>query len=1583
MFTYLKEITALNLSRILDVGSYDQVLWFADVPRSEACYSVPFSVRLEADTDLWLEIKKLAEPQPPPPPPACDRWYIPAKLRNSVAEPVLLDRIQIAPADPATGDPAQYFELGLSPNVTAGWNLYLEKHWRPWAELHKVWKAYHLFYSSLFTLEQQVKRLGEAYELIVGFGLLSWIGPNGERVRRHLVATRGSLRFDPPSGTISLRAAAEGAAAALEYDMLDPEQRPIPAIIKNCEIQVASVSEDPWSQAAMAPLLKSWVNAMSDRGSYDPGVVPPQTLSQHPTITFAPAIILRRRNRRSVIGLLQGIADRLRAMAIADIPFGVQRLCEVVPEIGADQATEAGEPAKPGEIYFPLPANEEQRLIVQRLRRSRGILVQGPPGTGKSQTIANLLCHLLAEGKRILVTSQTERALKVLQNKLPREMWPLCVTVLGQDESAMRNLEASVLGINEQNTSWEPEKNRRTIDDLEREVEGLRAQKAKVEARMLQLREVEYREFTLADGRVQGTAAAISRCLDQQKECHGWISDPVPEQMPLPVTPEELGLVHMALIRLTPERRREAMQHVCLPSAINTGPKFVEFARAESEARATWDSFAAMRESQNTRIFLTWSPAERQSLRAEIDALRSAIAVAQQDAADWAAKALREVLIGRVKPWADFCALNESRLAQIGANPSAVFSRELSIPVGRDRSIVHADATSLLAHLRAGGKMGLGPFRPKPVRQALYVIREIRVDGRLCDGVNVIGELVEYLTVERAVDQLWDQWSVHVGRVNGPLGHRHAELDQNVGFLRRLNKVGVLLIQLKDRISGIPGISPPAWQDDASVVRLLKEIEAAEAHRLFTYAQEAFGAAKRQLEDLAASPSAHPIVTRTLEALDSRDPKKYAQSLDLASTLLADREEWLRAEQIAARLRKVAPRTIAELEADPKAAHWPIRIQELREAWDWSRSHTWLMEFHAKNDQTMEDEFRRLEKKIATALAEIAAAKAWRCCLERLTEEERQHMIAWYQAIKRIGKGTGIRADLHRANARLHMDKCRGAIPAWIMPFYRVAETVGNKPEPYDVVIVDEASQSGPEACALFYMAKSVIVVGDDKQISPSAVGIERAQVDQLTEQYLFDIEHRDGFGVESSLFSQAQLRFGARIRLKEHFRCMPEIIRFSNELCYTDEPLLPLRQYPPKRLEPIIVRHVANGLREGKENAAEAEAIANTIIDCCANPAYLKKTIGVISLLGDEQTNLIRRIVVARLEPREIEEREITFGDAYAFQGDERDIIFLSMVVAPNMRTGTLSGKGDEQRFNVACSRARDQIWLFHSLGLDGLSTGDIRHRLLSYYLSPDSPPPLEPEWDKCESHFEVFVGRIIHGRGYRLIAQYEPFGRGGKRLDFVVEGSSGRMAVECDGDAFHSTPDQIHDDLVRERVLERCGWAFWRVRESVFHADREKAMAPLWQRLADLGIAPRAPEPPASIVPAEKKTVPNPIPSSAAPPQIPVPTGENSEAPMVRAAVNVPRYSAPRGEQQDLFLPPSKPAKEAPDLSGVERMVLERLAVLKRVETNPLILEVSRRMGFRREDRRKIEAAIESLERKGLVTVGVNYVGKRDVSD
>jgi len=441
------------------------------------------------------------------------------------------------------------------------------------------------------------------------------------------------------------------------------------------------------------------------------------------------------------------------------------------------------------------------------------------------------------------------------------------------------------------------------------------------------------------------------------------------------------------------------------------------------------------------------------------------------------------------------------------------------------------------------------------------------------------------------------------------------------------------------------------------------------------------------------------------------------------------------------------------------------------------------------------------------------------------------------------------------------LDQCREAVPAWVMPLHRVWDTVAAVPGMFDVIIVDEASQCGLEALPLLYLGKKILIVGDDKQISPEAVGVDREAVQQLKKELIYDFEFDSTFDVENSLFDHGRLRYGeGKITLREHFRCMPEIIRFSNNLSYADTPLIPLRQHGRHRIPPLESRFVKGGYREGTGsrtiNRPEADAIVEEVVRICGDDQYDGKWIGVVVLQGEAQALVIEQNLLERLGAEEMERRRLICGNPYSFQGDERHVILLSMVAANDDRPlGVLSRENDQRRFNVAASRARDRMVLFHSVRSADLSKLCLRRRMLEFFEDPrdrsvgglnqedlerqalEANRSVENPPKPFDSWFEVDVALEIVRRGFSVLPQYEVAGR---RIDLVVEGGDARLAVECDGDHWHGL-DHFEADMVRQRQLERCGWEFFRVMESAFRLDKAAALSELWRSLREREIRPR----------------------------------------------------------------------------------------------------------------------------------------------
>jgi hypothetical protein len=250
----------------------------------------------------------------------------------------------------------------------------------------------------------------------------------------------------------------------LEQDMIEPHLRPDSNEIQVIDELLDEMGSEIWSEGRLHQVLKSWINSMPEGEVYNSDLAPHSECTGKPKLTFAPAIIMRKRTAKSLLRCYKDICDQIENGD--PIPTGIEMFVED-PDNNAplyvDEQEKAGGFVDDWEHYFPLPANDEQKQIAELIRTKHGILVQEPPGTGKSQTIANLLCHLLAHGKKVLVTSHTARALTVLKNKIPEEIRELCIVALGNDR---KELEASVRGITTKSQNWNYHYSKRQIDEL-------------------------------------------------------------------------------------------------------------------------------------------------------------------------------------------------------------------------------------------------------------------------------------------------------------------------------------------------------------------------------------------------------------------------------------------------------------------------------------------------------------------------------------------------------------------------------------------------------------------------------------------------------------------------------------------------------------------------------------------------------------------------------------------------------------------------------------------------------------------------------------------------------------------------------------------------------------------------------------------------------------------------------------------------------------------------------------------------------------------------------------------------------------
>jgi very-short-patch-repair endonuclease len=456
-----------------------------------------------------------------------------------------------------------------------------------------------------------------------------------------------------------------------------------------------------------------------------------------------------------------------------------------------------------------------------------------------------------------------------------------------------------------------------------------------------------------------------------------------------------------------------------------------------------------------------------------------------------------------------------------------------------------------------------------------------------------------------------------------------------------------------------------------------------------------------------------------------------------------------------------------------------------------------------------------------------------------LTQRVQAALARFTSAIARFGKGTGKTAGRYRRIIRDAAFDAAQAVPCWILPEWRVAEQLPAELGAFDLVIIDEASQSDITALPAILRGRKVLIVGDHKQVSPTPIGIEDRKIIQLRTTFLTDLPFADHMDPATSLYELAGMIYpGRAIILREHFRCVEPIISFSSR--FYPKPLIPLRiPIASERLDPPLIDvYVPFGRKVKDINDAEVDVIISEITKIVRDPAFEGRSIGVISLIGNAQANRIYTRLITELGTETIEKHRIMCGNAATFQGQERDIVFLSMVACPDSAIAQTS-RIYEQRFNVAASRARDRLVLVRSVAASNLRPDDLKLALIEHFRNPMQASVIRPKevLELCQSEFERDFGQCLLDLGYRIRPQVPV---GGYAIDFVVEGANDRrLAIELDGDKYHG-PDRWADDIRRQRALERLGWTFWRCWGSTWIVDREGCLADLVDALGRAGVTP-----------------------------------------------------------------------------------------------------------------------------------------------
>lgn len=1296
------------------------------------------------------------------------------------------------------------------------------EQWQEWAKIQKHKRQVQKLYDYFFQLRQTIKSEEKSLEIMMGIGMLTY--QIKHPIHHPILLIKLELDFDAERGVAKLLPTSKGYQLDLEV-LSGVEFSNQQEIMQLKELMSGSMI-NPFNIEDSEGILRQFIHYMHPNGQYlKADEVEP--VSKFPIIKQQSVIFIRQRSEQLLKEDLQTTIDYLEAGG--QIPKNVQAIIEV------DGLRQSEEELKDwrgiGEnLLFPLPANEEQKDIARRLANNIAVTVQGPPGTGKSHTIVNLIAHLLAHGKRILVTSEKDKALRVLIDKLPEEIQSLCVSFLGGDRQSLTQIEQSIRMISEGLATYDTKLLEKEIQVLSRQLDMIRRQMAITKNNIIRFKELDSKGQVWKDKVCQ--PYEMAQLVKEQSEHLGWIKDKVAMEMASPLSEDQF--VTLWELKGTLPVQYKDLIHLKLP-ALSRIMSTEEYRKLLSEEECYAKRIHELRlmpklyEFEENRVF--------------IDELSQLLIPLRQKL-----EKLNDPLEQRIL---EECLLNEER----SLIWETIFNRlqdiiikvnECEVTIIND--IVECDyynhpkyenmMTSLRERLQAGKNIGGLYLTFNADIRAFY--ENTRINGRkieTLDDLNRIECQRQKIDLLAKFAKIWNKNMA----VNGGDFIEVSEEQVLFAHNQKMKQFSLILecaeqiIKLNEFLLPIvPEYKEIGYENLDDLKALSYSIELTQNKMRQKSWHDVYQVLLSKYKPLLIGEQMHSIGQELYDALVNRNLELFIEILGKVQSLAQIKEQYQNFYALLHDLKIAMPLFANEI-MNGIGINEPIP-GSFSELFDYAKLVTFLDELEEWKNDDLELKLKMLEKEEVSLIKQLIFKMTWKNQLDRVTPEEDRALQTWMQKMGRIGKGTGRHVQKFRREARVEMEKCQSAIPVWIMPVKEAIENFKVNPDLFDVVIIDESSQCNVLSLPILMRGKKVVVVGDDQQISPMMPGISDVAVKDLMNRYLYNIESGNSYDFQTSLYDIACRVFSSKgkLMLKEHFRCVPEIIGFSNHLSYHNE-MIPLRlpmlseQFNPA----VMAIYVEDGSRnEKKTNLNEAKKIAEDIKSCINDNAYKDKTIGVISLLGIDQAKLIQKLLLEMIGEKVMVERQIICGDAYSFQGDERDIMFLSLVVAPNMRYNALNKKMYTQRFNVAASRAKCQMRLYHSVKLSDLSPEDLRYELLAYCQHPK--PMYHLVSSECETLFERDVMNAIEAHGYTVKSKVSI---GKYQIDLVVEGERQRLAIECDGDTFYGV-ERIEQDIDRQRVLERAGWTFIHIRGSVFYRNQEAALKPILNKLEELGI-------------------------------------------------------------------------------------------------------------------------------------------------
>lgn len=1064
------------------------------------------------------------------------------------------------------------------------------------------------------------------------------------------------------------------------------------------------------------------------------------------------------------------------------------------------------EKIKPESFYAPLNCDSSQMVAVEASSHPQDFVLEGPPGTGKSETIANIICHNLALGRKVLFVAEKMAALQVVYRRMEKVgLAHLCLEL--HSNKANKKSVLDQLG-----TAWSHRESETQIDWISK------AQKLESVREGLNKYVAELHHQHALGLSARDAMARVVRFQHEHPLRLSWGSDlsqaPVKSEADLEPYLEaarELGIAFGEIESLDPDSFSSIIQ--------------IEFSNqwqidVISLANRLMSAAKRARSSAEELLSTTGLQVEHISARtvSQLSSLRALCDLAMAGEVDFA---LQRGGTGRVKALSESVALHgqlHEQIAAFGYNLKWTMLEELDWELWIAR---RNEATGLFGFIKR------------------YSLRKTLKTAGL-DKIDDLSVLEQGVEARETLKRL----QLVVSDIDGTAAWPGVDADADK-LVQKLDK-GEKAIKLFKRFVG-------AFSDPVGAVNVLQN-QLVDGRDFLSENSNIVCAASKLTEDYQALVALVSEAGALNVTVDTQcELSKVAagfRAIGEQGQRLNRWCRWLAMKKAAARYELEPLSTALENRAiSPKDcennAMTALCIWLAPKLIDQSPA---LVQFAGASHESMIERFRELDADVSETTAEYIFAKTAGNVPDRNAPNAPPEYGVLARELTKRSRHKPVRALVNEMGSSL-----TDLVPCFMMSPLSVAQFLPADFALFDLVVFDEASQITTwDAVGAIARGKNVIVVGDPKQMPPSNTFGRKEEEDSDE-------------GDLESILDQALAARLPHLRLTGHYRSRHEtLIAFSNSHYYENQ----LTTFPSAETKKSAVTlHRVNGAYakgRGQTNSVEAQAVVNEVVrrlESMIAGEEPTKSIGIVTINSQQQRLVEDFLDEARRKTPDLEPfftATDTFDPVFvknleSVQGDERDIIVLSLTYGPtesggrtmSMNFGPLNKQGGERRLNVAVTRATTEVLVFSSfdssmVDLSRTKATAVEH-LKNYLEFAERGPIALAEFssanygvDQFDSDFEQAVAMNLREKGWKVQTQ---IGVSKFRIDLGIvhpdKPGEYLAGIECDGATYHGSPSARDRDRVRQLILENLGWRILRLWSTDYFQDSEYAIKKLHENL------------------------------------------------------------------------------------------------------------------------------------------------------